>query len=318
MKLKLFSDDPLALKNTLSLIVPARKSVVLRFTPEILYVILINEGSVSQEPQIWCKVKMRLLFDQIQIQSNQDNIVLLELNGELLLQTLRHFEKSSTDGLNIRLQKRDASESNENSRTVSLTLYYTNITASTGNVNHTFKIPANILRSTHPVMQLQEPTLSSIDLVMRLPNEFATIYKRLDKFKKTYQNDTVSIKSSRRNGGFLGFLMEEDGKYKVTISWNEGLDIRKPNNNDPDSYINSSLFVTRDDDYIDEDDDLEDKEVSVRLRDWKMASKIVATCKTVILSLADREGVVLTCLLEESEDVEIIYYINALRIRADN
>lgn len=319
MKLKLHTQNTQLLRETLSLLSQLRKFVILRFTQTILYVILVNQEAIVQEPQIWCKLKMDLLFDEVEIQSLNDNMILLELNAELLVQTLRHFEKANSEGLLVRLQKKENTSvetGSEKGRTVSLALFYSHINANGSSINHKFKIPARVLKNSHEIMSLKEPQVANVDLIMNLPNEFVSTYKRLDKFKKNSSNDMVTIKASRRGGGFLGFVLEEEGKFKVTISWNEKLDIRRmPTLPDGDSLIND-VFATRDlDDNVDDEDPGEDKQISVKLKDWKMASKIVAGCKTVILMLADSEACVLHCWLDDTEDVEIIYSVNALKIR---
>ncbi|ODV80694.1 uncharacterized protein CANTADRAFT_46984 [Suhomyces tanzawaensis NRRL Y-17324] len=317
MKLKLRTQSTEALKTTLSLISQIRRFVILQFTPSQLQVILVNGQSVTLEPQVWCKLNMTTMFDQIEIQSLRDNTILLEINVELLLQTLRNFDRANSDGLNIRLQRKDSAGgqgvNTHNGRTASLALFYSNFNANTNTINHTFRIPVKILKSSHDSAMLREPELSEVDLIMRLPPEFVATYKRLEKFKKTANNDLVTIKATRRSGGFLGFVLEEDGKYKVTISWNQQLEVQKPNadaNFDSDSI---RLAVLKNQDQgPDEEDPSEDKEISVRLKDWQMASKIVATCKTVVFLITPRE-VVLHCMLEDSEDVEIIYYIAGIR-----
>lgn len=322
MKLKLHSLNIQQLRETLSLISQQRKFLVLRFTSAVLYVILVNEDALFQEPQVWCKLKMDSLFDDVEILSLNDNQVLLELNGELLLQTLRHFERANSDGLILRLQRMESastssSESHtDRGRTVSLTLFYSHRNDNDSIINHKFQIPARVLKNTHEIVSLKEPTLDNVDLIMNLPNGIVSTYKRLDKFKRNSANDLVTIKASRRGGGFLGFVFEEDGKFKVTISWNEKLDIRKPPSLPPeDSMINT--FATRDllGDSVDHNDESEDKHITVKLRDWKLASKIVANCKTVILLLAHEEACVLHCLLDDTDEVEIVFSINGLKLR---
>lgn len=323
MKLKLRTQNIETLKTTLSLISQIRKIVILRFTPNQLLVILINGSSMTQEPQVWCKLQINSIFDQVEIQSLRDNTILLEINIEQLLQTLNNFNRANSDGLNIRLQRKDTSGEQgtnvANGRVASLALFYSNINMNSNTVNHTFRIPVKILKNTDDVMLLKEPELEDVDLMMRLPKEFISTYKRLEKFNKTSNNELVNIKSSRRNGGFLGFVLEEEGKFKVTISWNDKLEVQKPNNTglNSESLKRTALNKPGSDDsrVVNEDDKEEDKEIMVRLKDWKMASKIVATCKTVIFLLTHKEACVLHCLLDDTDDVEIIYYISGVKIR---
>ncbi|ABN66885.2 predicted protein [Scheffersomyces stipitis CBS 6054] len=320
MKLKLRTQNTETLKSTLSLVNPLRKFIVLRFCPEKLYIISVNGQSVTQEPQVWCNLKISSIFDQIEISSLRDDTISLEINLELLLQTLRNFDRANSDGLNIRLQRKDSSggsgTNTGNGRTASLALFYANVNANSNTINHTFRIPVKILKNTHDMMLLKEPELNDVQLIMKLPNEFVSIYKRMDKFKKTTNNEIITIKASRRQSGFLGFVLEEEGKYRVTISWNDKLNVQRPNlaSMDGESLRMSVLRNTTNSDVVDDNDESEDKEITVRLKDWQMASKIVASCKTVVLVITSRDCI-LHCLLDDSDDVEIIYYISGIRIR---
>lgn len=311
MKLKLRTQSTETLKNCFSQISSLRKFVILRFSPEQLLVILINGSSITQEPQVWCKFKMLAIFSEIEIQSLRNDVILLEINIELFLQTLRNFDKANSHDLSIRLQRKESGPGTGGSRTASLALYYSDVTVNANTVNHTFRIPVKILKGTHD--ELREPELPLVDLVMRLSNEFSSTYKRLDKFKNL-AGDLVTVRASRRRGGFLGFVLQEEGKFKVTIAWNDKLDVQKPSKGlDSDSIRAQALQDQTD--YVDEDDETEDKEITVKLKDWKMASKIVSTCKTIIFLLCHKEACVLHCLLDDTDDVEVIYYISGVKIR---
>lgn len=317
MKLKLRTQSTETLKTCFSQITSLRKFVILRFSPEQLLVILINGSSITQEPQVWCKFKMRAIFNEIEIQSLRDDVILLEINIELFLQTLRNFDKANSHDLSIRLQRKDTSSgaSSSGSRSASLALYYSDVTVNANTINHTFRIPVKILKGTHDSSVLREPELPRVDLLMRLPNEFSSTYKRLDKFKQTLAGDLVTIKASRRRGGFLGFVLQEEGKVKVTIAWNDKLDVQKPEKDGLDSDSLRAAALQNRHDYVDEEDELEDKEITVKLKDWKMASKIVSNCKTVIFLICQKEACVLHCLLDDTDDVEVIYYISGVKIR---
>lgn len=315
MKLKLRTQSTETLKTCFSQINNLRKFVVLRFSPEQLLAILINGSSIHQEPQVWCKLRMLAIFSEIEIQSLRDNVILLEINIELLLQTLRNFDRANSQDLSIRLQRKESSTtgaSSGGSRTASLALYYSDVTANGSTINHTFRIPVKILKGSPDL--LQEPELPRVDLMVRLPNEFSSTYKRLDKFKKSLLGDMVTIQASRRHGGHLGFVLQEDGKFKVTIRWNDKLDIQKPQEGlDSDSLRAAALNDHNEE--VDEEDESEDKEITVKLKDWRMAAKIVSTCKTIILLMCHNEACVIHCLLDDSDDVEMIYYICGVKVR---
>ena len=320
MKLKLHTQNTETLQTTLSIIGQLRKFVILQFSREQLLIILAEPLSATKEPQIWCKLNINSVFDQVEIQSLRDNVILLEANTDILLQTLRNFDKANSEGLYIRLQKKDGSKgqgSSSSGRLASLALFYSTMNMNDNQINHTFRVPVRVLRKGDDEVVLKEPALKRVDMMIRLPKEFASIYKRLEKFKKTSNSEMIEIQCSKERGGFLGFVLEEEGKYKVTISWNEKLDIRVPQNSESDEeslrFINSSTNGSRNDDGDSQTAQNEYKGIVVKLRDWNLTSKIVATCKNVILLLVNNEACVLHCLLRESNDVEIMYYINGTR-----
>lgn len=259
---------------------------------------------------------MLAIFNEIEVQSLRNDVVLLEINIDLFLQTLKHFEKANSQDLSIRLQRKDASVDGANtggSRAASLALYYSEVTASANTVNHTFRIPVKILKGSTEI--LHEPELPKVDLMMRLPNEFSSTYKRLDKFKKNLAGDLVTIKASGKRGGYLGFVLHEEGKYRVTIRWNDKLVVHKPKVSSLDTDSLRAQALAEREEPVDEDDELEDTEIVVKLKDWKMASKIVSTCKTIIFLICHKEACVLHCLLDDTDDVEVLYFISGVKIR---
>ncbi|CAK9438320.1 uncharacterized protein LODBEIA_P25440 [Lodderomyces beijingensis] len=312
MKLKLMTRSTEKLKETLSLISHLRKFIILKFTPTELFVISVNGSSVSSESQVWCNLPIARHFETIEISSMRENNILMEINIDLLLQTLKNFDKANSEGLNIRLQKTDTAGeqgvSTKNGRTASLALFYSNININSNVVNHTFRIPVKILREAQDM--LREPAHTDQGLIMKLPNEFVTMFKRLDKFKKTSFNDRVVIQASKSDGGFLRFVLEEEGKFKVTMSWNNKLEVHKPANADAESLRESLHTISVNPEA--EDDGLDQLETCVKLKDWQQASRIVGKCRTVILYIAPRKCS-LHCLLDETDDVELVYYINGVR-----
>lgn len=314
MKLKLRTQSTDTLKTCFSQISHLRKFVILRFSTEQLVAILINESAVNQEPQVWCKFKMDSIFNEVEIQSLRGNVIQLEINIELFLQTLKNFEKANSHDLSIRLQRKEASAAGPGtggSRSAALALYYSNMTLLANTVNHTFRIPVKILKGSRDL--LVEPVLPKVDLMMRLPQEFLSTYKRLEKFKKTLAGDLLTIRASRRKGGFLGFVLLEEGKFKVTIGWNDKLDVQKPRDGNPDSDSLRGAGINADD--VEDATDDGDTEIMVKLKEWQMTSRIVSTCHTVILLLCHREMCVLHCLLDDSDDVELVYYMSGVHTR---
>lgn len=306
MKLKLRTQSTETLKRCFSLISNIRKFVILRFSPTQLLTILINDSSVLQEPQVWCKFPMESIFNEIEVLSLKDNVVLLEINIEMFLQTLRHFDRANSHDLSLRLQKNSSTSSS--SRSASLALYFSETTENANTINHTFRVPVRILKG---VDELREPELPVVDLMMKLPNEFSSTYKRLDKFQHSMAQERVRIIANGHEG-HLKFVLEEQDNYKVTIAWNDKIDMFKPQSaSDSNSFRATAYNGERDG----ENDDLEGKEITVRLKDWRLAARIVESCRTVMFLICHNHACALHCLLDDTEDVEMVYYISAVRTR---
>ncbi|CUM66985.1 uncharacterized protein PRCAT00004672001 [Priceomyces carsonii] len=321
MKLKLRTQSTEALKSTLSLISRVRRFVVLRFTYSQLYIILVDEYSL--EPQVWCKLQMNSIFDQVEIQSLKDNTILLEINIDLFLQTLKHFDRANSDGLNIRLQRKDTlggeGVATKQGRVASLAMYYSNINSHQNSINHTFRIPVKIMKNNDESFISREPELRDVQLMMKLPNEFVTTYKRLEKFKKPNQKELLTIKASRRNEGLLAFVLKEEGKYRVTITWNNHLEVIKPDNpnlNNSNNGLDTFQSIRESQTSTNEEIEEEDREIHVKLKDWLMSSRIVATCKS-ILFLMTLNGCMLHCLLDDAGNIQITYHITGVVVRSD-
>lgn len=323
MKLKLRTNNIESLKLTLSLISLLRKHVILQFDPENLLIILTGNSMLSKEPHVWCKLLIKKIFDQVEIQSLKNSTIQLEINVDLFLQTLKNFDKANSDGLSIRLQRKESDGNNgtngSRSRTASMALFYSHVNINQNTVNHLFRIPVKILKNNQSSNILKEPILEDLKLVIRLPREFSAIHKRLEKFKKVSVNELIQIQASRKNGGLLKFLLE-DGNHKVTLSWNNKLEVLKPNQMmvDTDS-LTLAAFEPDDENsrnnYNDDvDDGGGDVTISVKLKDWQMSSKIVANCHTVVLMLTGTDCII-HGLLDEEEEAQIIYYITGMVIR---
>lgn len=309
MKLKLQVRNIDTVRTTLSLVNQLRKLVVLRFSPEKLVVILVNHSSIVPEPQAWCKIDVKSIFDSIEIQSLHDNVILLEVSIDLLLQALRNYDKSNSDVLNIRLQKKEASGENGGSgssgRNASLALFYTDTSMGMSPVNHTFKIPAKILKSAG--LEYIEPQILDLNLMLKLPQQFSGAFRRLDKFDS---NQLVRIQAENKDGGTIKFVVDQENKVKVTICWNSVIEIFNP----ADVREGNSLHLAVEQSQLDYE---ETHELLVHIRDLTLASKIVSTCQNVIFLMSLNRACVVHGLLRDSDDVEVVYYIMAARYDED-
>lgn len=309
MKLKLQARNTETIRTTLSLVSLLRKFVVLRFTPEKLIVILVHPTAMVPEPQAWCKLNVKSVFDSIEIQSLHENVILLEVNIDLFLQTLRNYDKASSDILNIRLQKKDSNgeegSSGSSGRNASLALFYTNTSVGMRPVNHTFKIPVKILKSAG--QEYVEPQILDVDLMLKLPQHFSGAFRRLDKFDS---NQLVKIQAQGKDGGSIRFIVDQENKIKVIIRWNSKLEIYNP----ADIGEGESLRLTIDHSQLGQN---EEHDILVHIKDLTMASKIVSTCQNVIFLMSLNRACVVHGLLKDSDDVEVVYYIMAARYDDD-
>ncbi|WPK26982.1 hypothetical protein PUMCH_004353 [Australozyma saopauloensis] len=299
MKLKLQTQSTETLRKCFSQINSLRKFVVLRFSPDELLAVLADESSVIQEPQVWCKFPMYSIFSDVEVISQRDNVILLEINIELFLQTLRNFDKANSRDFNIRLQRKEGAG---RSRAAYLALSYSETTNST--INHTFRVPVKILKSN---VLAKVPELPHVDIMMKLPPEFAATFRRLEKFRNKMSQDRVTIRASRENGGSLQFLLEEVDNYKVAITWKAKLEIEQKQ---PES---DSLRAVQANAPVNERSPDEPVEVTVTLRDWRLAQKIVSNCKTIIFLMCQNNACVIHCLLDDAEEVEVMYYVSGIR-----
>lgn len=316
MKLKLVALNTDLLKTCLSLVNPVRKSVIIKFSPHELVIALAASSNIlGAEPQLWCRLKITSVFDHIEIQSLRENTILLEINCDLLLQTLRDFNKANLDGLNIRLQRKESTgeavQGVSTGRAASLALFYSNVNANSNTINHIFRIPVRILKSSMNTGILEEPRLPHIEVIARVPRTFLAVFKRLDKFKKILGNEHLVIRASIYGNEQLDFIIAEEGKYRVTITWRDKILVFKP------QFDATHLGQKRHRELLPHllllnENEQASHEIVVRLCDWQTASRIVNTCHTVSLVLSQTDCV-FECFLDDTEDATVVYYIRGIR-----
>lgn len=282
--------------------------------------ILNGVTEAVREPQLWCKLEMLSIFDDIEVMSLRENVILIEINNELFLQTLRHFDRSNSEELNIRLQRKDSlgmqGANLGSNRTASLALFYSATNAEAKTINHTFRIPVKIIKGADDMPYLKEPEINKVDLMIKLPNEFTSIYRRLQKFKVT-SNNLLQIHGSEKDGGKLRFILEEAEKCKITMTWNYLLRFQRMNSSTSKLQpLNVPLFTAEH--TANEQEETEgtteiSAQVLVKLRDWNLSARLASTCKNVVLLITNNQSCVLHCLLNDTDKIEIIYYIEAVK-----
>lgn len=302
MKLKLQARNTDTIRTTLSLVSLLRKYVILRFSREKLVAISVHPTAILAEPQAWCKINVRSVFDSIEIQSLHENVILLEVNIDLFLQALRNYERANSDVLNIRLQRKDTSgDESSSGRNASLALFYTNKSVGMSPVNHTFKIPVKILKSAG--MEYVEPSVLDVDIMMKLPQQFSGVFRRLEKVDNS---ELVQIQAAGTDGGSIRFVVDQENKVKVTVRWNTELEMFDPTAVRDGESLRQAFEPTQ----LAPD---EQHDISVRIRDLTMASRIVATCQNVIFLMSLNRACIVHGLLKDTDDVEVVYYIMAAR-----
>lgn len=253
-----------------------RKYGVLRFTPTHLNII----SASLNEPQVWCKLTNDI-FDVYEVQSLRDNTISFEMNVEQFFQVLKQYEKSNADQLAIRLQKR---ENNTGKRSASLALFFNDSTTTLSSMSHTFSISVRLLRKESDE-RIVEPELTNVDVLMRLPEDISSLFKRIERYKSS---DLLKIIGS--NHGKLSLNIKQEN-LSVTMSWNEAMTVQ--------TEAEPSTQEAK-------------HEVQVKLKDWRLGSKICEVCKNMVLIISENEALVLHCYLDETESCQIIYFINAV------
>jgi G2-specific checkpoint protein len=235
------------------------------------------------QPQVWCKLSTAI-FDVYEVDSLRDNTISLELNVEQLLQVLKQYEKSNSDELAIRLQKK--TEANSSKRSASLGLFFVeNVSLmSASPVHHSYNIPVRLLKRETD-SRITEPELSNVDVMMRLPNDISLLFKRIERYKTSEYLKVIGT-----NHGSLSLNINDSKNMNLTITWNQELEV-------PQS--DGSL------------DDIK-HEILVRLKDWKLGTRICEVCKNMVLIISHDEALVLHCYLDDEETCEIIYFINGV------
>ncbi|CCH41721.1 DNA damage checkpoint control protein [Wickerhamomyces ciferrii] len=280
MKLKIYMTQ---LLDTLASIIGLRKYCVLRFTPTHLNII----SAALNEPQVWCKLSNNL-FEHYEVESLRDNTISFEMNIEQLLQVLKQFEKSNSDKLAIRLQKKG---NDSGKRSASLAVFFDDTISTTNTVTHTFSISVRLLRKESDE-RINEPELSNVDVLMKLPPDISSLFKRIDRYRSV---NFLKIIGSKK--GSLSLNVQEENNLNVTITWNEKLQVQQKK----DSLTN-----------IEDDEDDENFEILVKLKDWKLGSRICDICKNLVLIISQEEALVLHCYLDDDESCEIIYFISGV------
>lgn len=275
------------------------------------------------------------IFDVYEVESARNNVIAMEINIDLLYNVLKNFERANSEGLHIRLQRKlandihvsnDANNSNnskgQNKRLASLAITYNELINSTTQINHSFKIPIRLLKKESDE-RIIEPELSSVDLLLKLPENISSLFRRIDRFKNA-KNLTICGDKV----GDLSLILNEDD-MKVILSWNEKLLVQRQqqqqqpqqvldtsgslsngNNTTPTSIDANSHAGTGDNNTTEEINEI--ISVDVKLKDWKFGAKCCELCSNVVLILSHPYAVVLHCYLDDTDDVEIIYYINGI------
>lgn len=212
-------------------------------------------------------------------------MILLEINIEPLYQVLKNYEKSNSDGISIRLQKKSSGSGSKALATLSI--FYNEHISVTSLVSHTFRIPIRLLKKESDE-RIVEPSLANIDLFMTLRREIIPLFRRIDRYKKS---EYLNITGTRN--GYLGLTIKEELR-KITISWREKLDTQ----------TDQELSEERDDD--------DPINVIVKLKDWKLGAKLCELSEKVTLILGEMELLVLHCNLDDEANCEIVYFIGSV------
>ncbi|AOA63970.1 DNA damage and meiotic pachytene checkpoint protein [Komagataella phaffii CBS 7435] len=290
MKLKLCVSNTDVLLSTLSAIQPLRKLCVLRFTPVHLCII----SMALNEPQAWCKISQEV-FPLYEVESIRDNVLCVETNIDPLINALRNFDKSNSDGLSIRLQRRpvanEGPESSKKNRSMAvLSLIYTEHVSMASSRSYSFKIPVKVLKAEID-QGIVEPQLTHAEVLMKLDRDILPLFRRIERYKRS---GYICVTGTNR--GRLELSIEEDSR-KVQLSWKEFLQVQQLEGETQQQ----SQFSTQDQDMP--------HSVQIKLKDWRLGAKLTELCYKVVMIISENHALVLHCILNEDETAEVTYYI---------
>lgn len=248
----------------------------------------------SGEPQAFCKLSSEI-FDEYEVESARDAIS-FELDIEAFLKTLRDFEKSRAEAMYIRLQRKLANDLGSDNSTkgkilkklATLALTYTQNFENYTAANMTHKLPISLITQERD-LRLQEPDVGEVDLFLRLPLTVSVLFKRIERFRTSR---LVTVCGDHE--GHLSLLVAQDS-LKVGLTLNEKLLVQEEGGDDPQ-------------------DKKEQVCVNVKLKDWRLGGRLCEACENVVLVFCEPRMLVLHCFMDDSDDVEIMYYMAGVTV----
>lgn len=299
MRLHLHSQNPGKLRTVVQLVLVVRKRAVFRFTPRTL-VVFTHDLRGDGDPQIWCLLKLKLVFSSADIRSLRDNIVELELVADQVVQVLKTFDQDMAELLLIKLmaERRDTTVKTGllPKLVASLCFSYNVPLVSGSDVTRTFRVPVKVCSRHGPVARLEPPPVSRYSVVVELAAPFIHTYSRLEKFRKL--GEVVLIVIDDEPG--MAFRLEEEGKCVVTLWYKDEL---RRVSFDPQADDLRHAVITGETAEA-------TARVSVKIGDWLGTRRVLSVCRTNFLMFAGRDCVVHLWLDDDNDDVEIKYYLS--------
>lgn len=290
MKLALKIDNVYNLRKILGFILSFRKQCIFKFTLESLIIISIDQES----PMVWNTIESSN-FTRYDVISKEE-IISLEINAEPLFQILKNYEKApSASELSIKLQRDEVLNSNINKRrSVSLAVAYNEDVTCSTEINHSFTIPANLLRAK-TLEKIQMPITNDISIIIDLNASLIPFFMRVERYKDVELVNVVTNKL-----GEFRIDLEDDSK-KISIKWKSFLDTYKANDTDYQQNIGKSTH---------RDKDSMTKEITVRVKSrwWNYVSKLIDMCGHVQMHIYE-DGCVFTCHVEDEQSYLVVYYL---------
>lgn len=317
MRLHLHSHNPGKLRTVVQLVLSVRKRAVFRFLPRNL-VVFTPDGRADGEPQVWCQIKLKLVFAHADIRSLRDNVVELELVADQVAQVLKMFDQDMAALLSIKLvaEAKTAPAAlgaalGAPSTTLllsglrlraSLCFSYAAPLAVGSDLTRTFKIPVKVCGRNSPLARLEPPPVSRYSLAVELAPAFIHTYSRLEKFRKLGEALQISVGSDDPG---MAFRLEDDGRCVVTLWYKDEL---KRVSFDPQADDLRHAVITGADGA-----GAEGAVASVKIGDWLGTRRVLLVCRTNFLMFAGRDCVVHLWLDDDNDDVEIKYYLSGYR-----
>ncbi len=246
------------------------------------------------EPQIWCVIKTDSVFDNYTLESRRGAIT-IEVNLDNLVSILKFFEKSNSNELFMQLTRPDS--------TYRLNIHYMEQQANGSSRGSRFRVPVGMI-SKETDQTIKEPGLLDADMIIKLPENISSLFKRVERYKST---DLIMLTTS--SSGKISLTMENESR-QVTISLRMKLQVETVTEKDVDS--DATVESDEEMNKTDKNDGEKITSVVIRTKDWRYAMKLCENTKQAIAIITDQRMLVLHCFIDDQKAGQIACCIKTI------